>query len=1163
MERALCPVVVGREEQLAVLEDHLLSARRGSGQLVAIGGEAGFGKTRLVTELRRRASLHSMQALGGGCSEADLALPYLPLVEAAGEYIGRCDPAALRTALGPAYQELAQVFPQIGRPSTRPADNPAGARVRLFESLLEVFLAAARPSGLLLVVEDLQWADSSTRELVDFLARRIQGTSIMLLVTYRTDEMHRRHPLMPTMQAWRRAGLVDVLDLRPLTPEQVGAMAAAILGTGQLGKELRDLLWERAEGNPFVVEEILKENMDEGVFYREDGGWASRVTAEMRLPRSVADAILMRVTRLTPQEADILQAAAVLGRSFLPDDLATVSGEEAGTISEVMKTCVQQQLLDHDEDGRRFQFRHSLTLEAVYEDMILPRRQQLHLLAARALQERPSSSPAEIANHLVQAGRWDEAIPACLSAAEMALLGRAYKAAASLYERVLPHVVDPAEHARLLCELGNAHWNAGDPATAQKYLDDGIAALESQGSALSAAHHRLASARCSWERSRLDEARRQYQHCRAVLEEVGPSEDLALAYCGLAGLCAFELDGPGAQELAERAAAIASQVEAPSAHVRALSFLGIGMVYQGEIEAGLRHMDEAYAVARREDMEWNAITCLYNAIVIRIWHLRAQDCVALVDELGSLPGGWWRQLAFWRARALTCHELGELAAALAAAEEVGALARQGGADMLVSWAARMLAKVLVEMGRVDEAREALPSDTAGTDRQEQLFDCEVRSRILLASGDAAGAARVAAPVLDVEDLAQDYLVLSSAVEALTAGGRVDDASTLLEQSVARGLQRENPYVLASLGRMALAQGDVPAAVAHLESAVEAFSVAGYRLEHQRLLVQLARGRWALGEASAAAEHLSAAVTSARDCEAGLNEAEARSVAEEMHLAIAEAPPAARARRRSRGEEAADEAPGRMSIVGQLRRAIRQHHFLMYYQPKCRLGDGALDSIESLLRWKHPQMGMISPERFVPIAEQVGLIRTLTLTALDNAFRQCQAWHVLGLEVTVTVNISVLDVEDPRFADSVAETLQVTGLSPEYVGLEITEGGVMSNPARSLETLGQLKSLGVQLSIDDFGIGQSSLSHLRNLPVDEIKLDRTFAMEWDDRNAVIIRTAATMGHDLGLKVTCEGIESREMAERLAALGCEVGQGDYFGEPAPPEQAERRLRELILS
>ena len=213
--RVVCPAFIGREAELSLLEDSLLSAIRGEGGVVVLGGEAGMGKSRLVRELAKRAERLGCVVMSGTCSEAELSLPYLPFLEGIGNYLTPQDIPALRERLGPAAAELGQLFPQMGHAGAVTAD-PMMSKLRLFEAIVLLLTDAARSRGLLAVVEDLHWADPATRELVDYATRRLRSTKVMTLATYRTDEMHRKHALLPSIQASRRSGQAQLIEINAL-----------------------------------------------------------------------------------------------------------------------------------------------------------------------------------------------------------------------------------------------------------------------------------------------------------------------------------------------------------------------------------------------------------------------------------------------------------------------------------------------------------------------------------------------------------------------------------------------------------------------------------------------------------------------------------------------------------------------------------------------------------------------------------------------------------------------------------------------------------------------------------------------------------------------------------------------------------------------------------
>src|SRR5579872_5170521 len=349
---------------MSLLEDALLAALRGDGGVVVVGGDAGMGKSRLVAELRQRAVRLGSAVMSGACSEAELSLPYLPFLEAIGNHLSTQDLAALRERLGSAADELAQLFPQMGR--SQPAGgDPMQAKLRLFEAMLLLLADAARGRGLLLILEDLHWADPATRELIDYATRRLRSTNVLVLATYRTDELHRKHALLPTIQGWRRSGQAQLIEIGPLRPQGVKAMVMSIFDEADLSDEFRDFMFQRSEGNPFVIEEMLRDAIDRGDIFRTDMGWDRKAVRDMRMPRTVRDTILARLESLNPEQVEVLSAASALGQTFDVPTLVAVTGRGSGEVLSALEACVTHQLLEDADVSGRYCFRHALTREAV------------------------------------------------------------------------------------------------------------------------------------------------------------------------------------------------------------------------------------------------------------------------------------------------------------------------------------------------------------------------------------------------------------------------------------------------------------------------------------------------------------------------------------------------------------------------------------------------------------------------------------------------------------------------------------------------------------------------------------------------------------------------------------------------------------------------------
>ena len=240
---------------------------------------------------------------------------------------------------------------------------------------------------------------------------------------------------------------------------------------------------------------------------------------------------------------------------------------------------------------------------------------------------------------------------------------------------------------------------------------------------------------------------------------------------------------------------------------------------------------------------------------------------------------------------------------------------------------------------------------------------------------------------------------------------------------------------------------------------------------------------------------------------------------------------------------------RLAIVGELRRALANEELVLHYQPRVALASGELQGVEALVRWNHPGRGLLLPSEFIPAAEHTGLIRPITHYVLDAALRQCRAWRDEGREVPVAVNLSPRDLLDVGLPDEVCALLDKWGVEPDSLELEITERTVVTDPPRVQAVLSTLRERRIGLSLDDFGTGYSSLRHLRQLPVDIVKIDQSFVgqITTDRNDEIVVRSTIDLGHNLGLEVVAEGVADEETWSRLVALGCDTAQGFYISRP----------------
>ena len=251
----------------------------------------------------------------------------------------------------------------------------------------------------------------------------------------------------------------------------------------------------------------------------------------------------------------------------------------------------------------------------------------------------------------------------------------------------------------------------------------------------------------------------------------------------------------------------------------------------------------------------------------------------------------------------------------------------------------------------------------------------------------------------------------------------------------------------------------------------------------------------------------------------------------------------------------------LSLKSELREAINFGQLTLHFQPKIDHQQLRIIGVEALVRWIHPQRGFMPPDAFIPLAEQAGLIGALTRWVLQAALRQLAELHAHGHCISMAVNLSASNLHDSDLVEYIEKLLRETGVAPKYLVLEVTEGAVMASPSEGIRNLHRLDNAGISLAIDDFGTGYSSLAYLKQLPVDELKIDKSFVMNMvnDDNDAVIVRSTIDLAHNLGLKVVAEGVENQDTWELLTMLGCDTSQGYFMSKPQPADRLMRWLAE----
>lgn len=428
--RVASPTFIARDEQLARLLAAFERARGGTAGVVVIAGEAGVGKSRLLAEFASRVRAAGGQAFTGGSIEFHEALPYAPVIEALRPVVATADEGLLERVVGGSGGDLGRLFPQLERDSEpQPAGTEPRGQSRLFEQLLDLVGRLAREAATLLALEDLHWADASTQDFFSFLVRNLTAERIVLVATYRDDEVDRRHPLHLRLAQLERDRRIERIELSRFGRDDFERQLAGIRGRAVPGA-LADRIFERSGGNPFFTEELLA---------------SEAATDTGDVPTSVREALLTRVDRLSGDAQRLLTVAAVAGRDAEADLLVAVSGLAREPVERALREAVGAHVLVATDDDRgRYAFRHALMQEALYGELLPTERSRLHALVAEALStdaslagDRATRPAGEIAFHWLRAQRWPEALATALEAADVAAAGYAFPEELTHLEQVL------------------------------------------------------------------------------------------------------------------------------------------------------------------------------------------------------------------------------------------------------------------------------------------------------------------------------------------------------------------------------------------------------------------------------------------------------------------------------------------------------------------------------------------------------------------------------------------------------------------------------------------------------------------------------------------------------------------------------------------------------
>jgi predicted ATPase/DNA-binding CsgD family transcriptional regulator len=905
---------VGRGAELELLGGALERAARGEPAFVFVGGESGVGKTRLLRELEARACARGTRVLLGQCLELGGAqIPYAPLVAAlrplargigAGGGGDGDLPEAARNA-------LAELLPELGGTGTRADEEPSARQGRLFEAMLALLERLGREGPVLLAIEDLHWADGATRDFITFLVRSAREEPLCLVVTYRSDELHRRHPLRPLLAALERSPGVDRIALERFDLAEVGQQLEGILQE-PAPAALAERLYGRSQGNPLFTEELLAA--------AEDGdGW--------RLPETLRDVLLARVERRSPETQAVLRAAAVLDRPITHGLLEAVAGLSPAEVMEGAREAVAHQVLVIDSDGM-YRFRHALVGEAVHNDLLPGEDTALHARIAAALEAQPdllgdlpdATVAAELACHWRAAHELSRSLGASVRAGLAAKRVYAYDEAGRQLERALElwaRVPDADERAgmdrsEVLRHAATCAVARGEASRAVALIREALAALDVDAEPLRAAAlflrlgHTLrqagaagesfaafdravellprdaiaARARVLEERARVEMLMGDYRKTLATvtqaLEEaraVGAelTEVKALITLGFtrAGL-GDEAEGIATmREAYARAGAIAS----PADRGRAAANLSELLDLTGRTEEGLALAREELAEARKrpERTSFDAFLAVQESYLLarlgRLADARAALPARIPGEAISYAGIYWRYMRAWLALVEA-----DLAAAGGELAELCRLSENAAEPQWIEPRTEIEVELALRSDRIDDARaillRAAPRIVHSDEVTRLSRMCWMTQRV---EAEAAGRARA---------LGEPY---EPALDATAAVLRDRGARTRHDEACAWG-----DMAAAELARRRTLLGDAPADPAPWEEAARAFDAIGLPLPAAYARFRAGEAHVTAGDRAAAAVPLRAAAASAEETGFALVAADVAALARRARIDLREA-----------------------------------------------------------------------------------------------------------------------------------------------------------------------------------------------------------------------------------------------------------------------------------
>jgi predicted ATPase/DNA-binding CsgD family transcriptional regulator len=755
--------MIARHAQLRELEAYFQLAHAGAGQVVFLAGDAGVGKTRLVREFATQARSSGQAMLfEGRCYDEDPATPYGPFIDAIRAALREFGPELL-IICNTWTDDLARLLPELEHtaPAARASDEPQIQKRQLFEAIYTIIRPPDPQACRIVVLEDFHWSDQTSQELVRYLARAIMRDRLLLIITYRSDELHRRHPLLHLIAQLNRDRLYQEIRLAPLSRDELVGMLEATLDR-QLPDSLAEALYDRTGGNPFFAEELLKSLIGHGqldalIQVAQQG----RPIDRLAIPTSIKDAILGRTAELNPTTAEVLTYAAVVGRRFDFDLLLRLTGLAEPELLRAVELLVERQLVVEEPGGPddRYSFRHALTREAIYDDLLGRERRTRHREVLAALEaiyaDRRDEVIDQLAYHSLHGRELEQAARYARLAGERAAQMHAYREAVAHYEVALEllEIDEPGLRADLFERLGHAAYPLGDFSHCARCWREAQRLYEQAGDRRRSANISRWLGRIAWE---CHDHQAAFAHTRTaieILEAEPPGRELAMVYSALSQLYMSSSQPDESIAWAEKALRLAEEFGDLAVKTHALNNIGVSLAERGETRRGVICLERSLGLA------WQA-------------GLLFDEMRAYLNLGGILPS------------------LGEFRRAAQLLEQGIARARQIHFELYTHKMRSVLCQIELELGHWDRARELYEQLNRRSEAQlpHEREYCPELSEILLRQGQPGEARQLLESLLREAESQGDSHELSALLLALArvylALGAIDQAVTAIERALA-------------------------------------------------------------------------------------------------------------------------------------------------------------------------------------------------------------------------------------------------------------------------------------------------------------------------------------------------------------------------------------------